>query len=121
MGFNKLDDYLSGYWDALFEGREANDVMAMIRTWLSHDISANEHFGGDLDAALNAITADTLLMPCNHDLYFRTEDNRREIAALPHAELRELESIWGHMAGSGQNAAATHQIEGAIANLLARE
>ena len=44
------------------------------------DISANELYGGDLDKALGAITADATVMPCETDLDFTVEDNRREVA-----------------------------------------
>ena len=49
-------------------------------TWHHADISVNELYGGDLDKALGAITADATVMPCETDLYFTVEDNRREVA-----------------------------------------
>ena len=52
----------------------------MLWTWQHADISANELCGGDLDKALGAITADATVMPCETDLYFTVEDNRREVA-----------------------------------------
>jgi homoserine O-acetyltransferase len=51
-------------------------------TWQHADISANELYGGDLDKALGAITADATVMPCETDLYFTVEDNRREVARM---------------------------------------
>jgi len=39
-------------------------------------------------------------MPCETDLYFTVEDNRREVAQMPRAELRSIPSIWGHRAGN---------------------
>ena len=120
MGYTNLDDYLIGYWDGLFERREANDLLAMIWTWIHNDISANDVFEGDFDAALAAITAPSVVMPCETDLYFRVTDNTREVARMPNAELRTIPSIWGHMAGAGQNPADTAFIDGALKELLGR-
>ena len=72
----------------------------MLWTWQHADISANELYGGDLDKALGAITADATVMPCETDLYFNVEDSRREVARMQKAELRPIPSIWGHRAGN---------------------
>ncbi len=48
LGFISLDDFFVRYWDALFEKRDANSIMAMTSTWIHNDISANEVFAGDL-------------------------------------------------------------------------
>jgi homoserine acetyltransferase len=53
-------------------------------------ISANELYNGDLGAALGAISAKAIVMPCETDLYFTVEDNRREVARVPNAELRPI-------------------------------
>ena len=55
--------------------------------------------GANPDATI-AITAKALVMPSETDLYFRVEDNRREVASMPNAELRPIPSIWGHRAGN---------------------
>src|SRR5215470_16079944 len=54
----------------------------LLWAWQHADISANELYGGDLDKALGAITADATVMPCETDLYFTVEDNRREVAYM---------------------------------------
>ena len=72
----------------------------MLWTWQHADISANELYGGDLDKALGAITADATVMPCETDLYFTVQDKRREVASMQKAELRPIPSIWGHRAGN---------------------
>ena len=59
----------------------------MLWTWQHADISANELYGGDLDKALGAITADAAVMPCETDLYFTVQDNRREVARMQKALL----------------------------------
>ena len=59
-----------------------------MRCWNAGDISDNPFFGGDLQAALRAITARVLLMPGETDIYFRVADNEAELPHLRHAALR---------------------------------
>ena len=93
----------------------------MLWMWQRADISANELYGGDLDKALGAITADALVMPSATDLYFTVEDNRREAARMPRAELRPIPSIWGHLAGNPVfNPEDAGFIDAAVHQLLAR-
>ncbi len=121
LGFSSLEDFLVGSWEAGFRRRDANDLLAMLWTWQHADISANEVYGGDLDKTLAAITADALVMPCETDLYFTVEDNRREVARMPRAELRPIPSIWGHRAGNpAQNPQDAKFLDDAVRELLAR-
>jgi homoserine O-acetyltransferase len=100
VGYSSLEDFLVASWEAGFRRRDANDLLAMLWMWQHADISANELYNGDLSKALGAITADAMVMPCETDLYFTVEDNRREVAQMPRAELRPIPSIWGHRAGN---------------------
>lgn len=67
-------------------------------TWQHADISANDRFHGNLQAALGAIRSRAIVMRCTTDLYFRVRDNGLEVEHMPHAELRPIDSIWGHLA-----------------------
>ena len=119
IGFSSLEDFLVRNWEANFSRRDPSDLLAQLWTWQQGDISACERFGGDLPAALRAISARVLLMPGDHDLYFRTEDNRRELAHLRHGELRPIPSVWGHRAGNPvQNPADAEFIRVAVHSLL---
>ncbi len=100
LGYSSLEDFLVSAWEGNFLRRDANNLLAMLWSWQHADISANERYGGDLDAALGAITARALIMPGQHDLYFTPEDATWEVAHLPHGALRVIPSIWGHRAGS---------------------
>ena len=58
-------------------------------------------------------------MPGDHDLYFRVEDNRRELPHLARAELKPIPSIWGHRAGNPMQAPEDAAfIENAVKALL---
>ena len=118
--YGNLDDYLLGYWDRLFEARDPNNLLSMVRTWIHHDISANDFYRGALPTALSAIKAITLLMPAATDLYFRTADNEHEQVHLRDSRILEIPTIWGHMAGSGQNSKDTAFIDAALTELLSR-
>ncbi len=120
LDFSSLEDFLVGSWEAGFRRRDANDLLAMLWMWQHADISANELYGGDLAKALGAITAKAIVMPCETDLYFTVEDNRREVARMPNAELRPIPSIWGHRAGNPMfNPEDAKFINDAVTELLA--
>lgn len=119
IGYASLEDWLVRNWEANFLRRDAHDLLSMLDTWYHSDISANEVFQGDLDAALAAITARAIVMPSRTDLYFTPEDSAIETAKMPNAELRTIETIWGHRAGNpAQNAADEGVLRAAVADLL---
>jgi homoserine O-acetyltransferase len=100
LGYPDLDAFLAGDWEASFGRHRAANLYAQAVTWSEADIAADDRYGGDLAAALSAITARVLLLPGETDLYFRVADNAAELEHLRHAELRPIPSIWGHRAGS---------------------
>jgi homoserine O-acetyltransferase len=100
LGSPDLETFLRTDWEDRFGAAPAANLYAQLLTWDAADISANETFNGDLEAALRAIKARVLLMPGATDLYFRTADNEAELPFLAHAELRPIPSIWGHRAGN---------------------
>ena len=99
-GFGSLEDYLVRGWEANYLRRDPENLLAMLGVWERCDISDNEIFEGDLERALGAITAKTLVMPSRTDLYFTPEDSEAETAKIPNATYRIIESIWGHRAGN---------------------
>ena len=100
VGFSSLEDFLVRSWEANFLRRDAHDLLASLETWMQSDIADNAIYGGDLTAALGAITARATIMPSLTDLYFTAEDSRIETEMMPNAELRPIDSIWGHRAGN---------------------
>jgi homoserine O-acetyltransferase len=121
LGYASLEDFLVSAWEGNFLRRDANNLLAMLWSWQHADISANARFGGDLDVALGAITARALVMPCRHDLYFPPEDNEAEVRRMPNAELRVIESIWGHRAGNPVDSAEDLAfLDAALRGLLAQ-
>ena len=120
IGYSSLEDYLVAFWEARRLGSDANDLLAMISTWQNADISANANYGGDFTKALAAIKAKAMVMPSRTDLYFPPEDNELEVSHMPQAELRHIESIWGHLAGGpGFNPDDTKFVDDSLKELLA--
>ena len=120
MGFSSVDDFLSRFWDSLFQDRDPNDLLAMVWTWQHADISANEVYDGDFAAALKAITARAVVMPSATDLYFPVADNELEVAQMRRARCVPIPTIWGHVAGNaGANPPDTDFVNARIAELLA--
>jgi homoserine O-acetyltransferase len=100
LGAPDLETFMKTDWEDRFGARPAANLYAQLRTWDAADISANDLYHGDLDAALRAIKARVLLMPGATDLYFRVADNEAELPFLAAASLRPIPSIWGHRAGN---------------------
>jgi homoserine O-acetyltransferase len=106
-------------WALDHQAWDANDLLSMLSSWQRADISAHPRFGGDFARALGAITARTIVMPSSTDLYFHADDSRIELAGIRGAELRIIESKWGHIAGGpDRNATDTAVVERAIRDLL---
>jgi homoserine O-acetyltransferase len=120
LGLPSLEAFLTHAWEPSFQAHDANNLLAMLATWQAADISANARYSGDFAAALGAITARAVVMPCRSDLYFPPEDSAIEVAHMPQAELRVIPSIWGHMAGGGRNPDDAAFIDAALAHLLAQ-
>ena len=120
LGYDSVEDFLRRYWEGTFVKRDANDLLALIWTWQHADIGANDIYGGDFEKALGAISARAIIMPCDHDLYFRVVDNEYEVRHMPNAELRVIRSPFGHMSAGGKDPRDTEFIDAAIRELLAR-
>jgi len=119
LGYTSVEDFIVGYWEGMMLQRDANNMLALIWTWQHADISANPQYNGDLEAALNAITARAMVMPGETDLYFPPEDSAYEVERMRRAELRPIPSLWGHSAGSGRNPEDAAFLDNALKDILA--
>lgn len=100
VGFGSLEDYLVRAWEGNFLRRPAEDLISMIDTWYRSDISDNALYNGNLGRALGAIEARAIIMPSMTDLYFPVADSEIETRQMANAELRPIDSAWGHRAGN---------------------
>jgi len=120
QGFSSLEDFIVGAYEESFLAWDANDLLAMAWTWQHADIGATPGYAGDLDRALGSIHARALVMPCATDLYFPSADSAAEVARMPHAELRPIDSLWGHAAGGGGVPRDAAFIDASVKEWLAR-
>lgn len=121
LGYSSLEDFLVTFWEGGFLESDANDLLAMLWTWQHGDISANPLYKGDFDLALSSITAKTIVMPGQTDLYFPPEDSQYEVSKMRNAEYRPIPSIWGHQAGgAGLNPVDAKFVNAALVDLLER-
>lgn len=54
----------------LIKGVDPENMLTMLRTWQTADVSQQEPYNGDFAAAMQAIQAKTLVLPSKTDLYF---------------------------------------------------
>ena len=119
FGFRTVAELLD-YWEQDHLSWDANDLLAMLRSWQHGDISANDSYRGDFVGALQSITAQAVVAPCSTDLYFPPADNEFEVSHMPNAELRVIESDYGHCAANpGLLPDVTQFLHRAVQDLLA--
>ena len=80
-----IEEFLVQFWEANFLRRDGNDLLAQLQIWARSDISANEMYSNDLQAALGAIRAHVIVMPGSTDLYFTAQDSKTETDLMPNA------------------------------------
>ena len=103
LGFNTIEDLLVNWENDHIENWDANNLLAKLATWQVNDISVGPHYKNDIKKALQSIRAQTILIPCNQDLYFRPEDNFFEAQHIPNVEIRPYDSPWGHCVANPGN------------------
>lgn len=119
-GDRTISEYLEKRWDRNFFRSDANDLLAMLATWQSADISDNSRFECDWPQALRSIACPAIVMPSRTDMYFPPEDSAAAVEHMPRAELRVIDSLWGHRAGSpNSDPRDIAFIDSAIRDLLA--
>lgn len=94
---SSYEEFVQTFWDASFLRYDANDLLAMLQTWHLANVSDNDLYQGNLEQALQAIKAKTILMPCDHDRYLPPVDSLNEASLISGAECRVISSDWGHM------------------------
>ena len=109
MGYASCEDFLR-FWEDDHEAWDARDLAAMLWTWQHGDVGFDE---------LARITARAIIMPCKQDMYFVIEEALAEAAMVPGAEVRVIDSPYGHCAGApGLYPAESAMVEAAMRELL---
>ncbi|QEY31568.1 alpha/beta fold hydrolase [Synechococcus sp. RSCCF101] len=118
-GCDSVEEYVERFWLPLYRRHDPRNLIAMLDTWLAHDVSQWRH-GGDLAAALAGIRARVMVVGCEQDLYFPPEDLAAEAERIPGARYRSFASVLGHRAGNPREAPEEQgQLREALEVLLA--
>lgn len=119
LGFADLDAYFRDFWDAFFTSRDLDDLLVMVGTWERSDVGATRGHR-DARAALEAVRADTVLLPAARDQCFPPQDEAAAARLIPRSALSVIPGAWGHMAGSGASDADRSFVFSALSRLLER-
>ena len=93
-GFDSLDNFITGFWEAYFEPMDPNNLICMGWKWRHGNVSL--HTDDDLAAALGRIKAKTTVVAFGNDMFFPSADIEAEAAMIPNASYRVIESLWAH-------------------------
>ncbi len=119
IGFNTVEDLLLNWEKDHVDNWDANDLLTKLQTWQANDISAGPFYKNDIIKALKSIKANTIIIPCNQDLYFRPEDNFFEAKYIPNVEIRPYNSPFGHcVANPGNDKNFESALDNSINDLL---
>lgn len=69
-GAKSLEDFLVTFWEGWACSKDPENMLVMLQTWQSGDVSQQEPFNGDFEKAMASIKARTLVLPSKTDLYF---------------------------------------------------
>ena len=117
LGFESIDELLS-FWVDDHLAQDANDLLTQLNSWKTADIAGAGHMG---KAALKKLRCPGFLMPSSSDLYFTEADAVEDAAALG-AQVKILESEFGHVAGGpGRLVAETETVFRTMEKLLRPE
>lgn len=119
LDFGSKEEFLEGFLEPYFTQMDPNDLLCMAWKWQHGDVA--RHTGGDLAAALGRNEAVTRVLPINEDMFFPVRDHEYELELLPHATLRIIDDVLGHLALFGIAPTYIGQVDGYLQELLDTE
>jgi homoserine O-acetyltransferase len=69
-GMKDLEEFMVKFWEAWALSKDPENLLVMLHTWQAGDVSKQEPYNGDFEAAMGTIKARTLVLPSATDLYF---------------------------------------------------
>ena len=118
-GYGSEEEFKRALFVDDFTGLAPGDLACQLSKWGTGDVSRAT--GGDLAAALGRIRARVVVMPFKGDPFAPTEVCAAERQLIAGAELRPLDTAWGHYAFGGFDPRDRFEIERAIGDLLTGE
>jgi homoserine O-acetyltransferase len=116
-GFESVEELLRQLFDDDFAGLDPRDLLCQLGKWKRADVT--RFAGGDLAAALGRVKAQTVVAPFSRDALFPVRDCEAEQKLITGAELRVIESPWGHFAW-GVTEAEIREIDGVVRYIISR-
>ena len=107
-GFENTQSYLN-FMDSFFGSVDANDLLGMLNTWQMGDIGKHEKFNNNTKEALSHIKCPALVMPSATDLSFPARNNIPEVKEMPNAELKVINTKYGHLVGGMSTALSSEE------------
>ena len=100
-GVKSLEEFMVTFWEGWALSKEPENMLTMLETWQRGDVSLQEPYNGDFEAAMRGIKAKALVLPSKTDLYFPPEDSEYEVSQMRPGvgQCEAFPSIWGHWAG----------------------
>jgi homoserine O-acetyltransferase/O-succinyltransferase len=116
FGFASADDFGQGFMRGYYQAMDPNNLLCQAAKWRAADVSV--HAGGDVAAALGRITATFFAIAFSDDSLAPVEDLEADVAMIPGARLREIDSPMGHFAMYGLLPDDGAAIDEALAEVL---
>lgn len=116
VGFSSVEEYAQGFVRGYFQPMDPNNLLCQAAKWRDADVSRQT--GGDLNAALGRISAKFFAFPFSGDLFFPAEDHQTDVALIPDARLRVIDSPAGHFTMFGLRPEDVAAIDDALAEVL---
>jgi homoserine O-acetyltransferase/O-succinyltransferase len=116
LGFTSVTDFVTGFWEAFWLPKDPNDLVAQARKARAADPA----HGGEIEVALQRITAKVSIVAFTGDAMFPPEEGRTDAASIPCATFLEIQSNFGHLATFALSEADRLAVDAAIAECLTR-
>lgn len=94
VGFSSPGDFIARLFEAQFLALDPNNLLSQYNKWFKADVSVNAE--GDLAAALGKVTAKMFVVSFTRDRMITRRDCEADAALIPNAQLRYIDSVWGH-------------------------
>ncbi|MDO9405346.1 MAG: alpha/beta fold hydrolase [Polaromonas sp.] len=105
---------------AWWKGQGFDPIDWIYQSWAydAHDVGAGYRFNGNTDAALQSISAKTLIVAASLDLYNPAANARQAAAHIPGAEFHALETDWGHFMATAADATSAQWLNARVRAFL---
>lgn len=116
LEFDSKEAFMAGFLEPYFTAMDPNDLLCMAWKWQRGDVA--RHTGGNLAEALGRNEAVTRVIPINEDMFFPVRDHEAELELTPHATIRVVDDLLGHLALFGVAPTYMPQIDQYLQELL---